>query len=95
MHHKGKIATHLLVLSALCTLSKPSTALIAFTTGLSEVTVRRAIKLLREEYDVKVDFVRSRGKAADASGGFYELKNTGIFSSDRLVKFFMERGNEK
>lgn len=65
------------LLKALKSINKPSMSDLIKSTGMSQATVQRKIKELRESYRMTIRFYRS-GRVRGGKG-YYEIENWGVF----------------
>ena len=80
------------VLYALCTLQKPSTAMLAHTANLSEWVVKRQLTHLTE-LGVIWRFERA-GRSVDGKRGFYVFEDIGVFDRAKIISMCLKDGKK-
>ena len=80
----------LAILAALCSLNKPSAAMITAYSGVPEWKLRRYLRIL-SDFGVEYRYSRS-SSSPDGGRGFYELTDLGIFDREKLVQFSLREG---
>ena len=72
------------LVNALSKLDQPSLQDLHMETGIPESTIKRQLAMLRDEFDMKILFIR-QSKGTRGAAGYYMITDWGIVDRDKFI----------